>query len=127
MKRLVLMQGPPGSGKSTTARELYPDAYMVSADDYFSDNGTYRFDPALLSAAHAECRDRVKAAMRSGLPLIVLDNTNIRSAHVAPYRVYAREYGYEVIAHRCEGRYPNIHGVPEETVERMRREMEVIA
>ena len=124
---LVLMQGPPGSGKSTDARASYPGACIVSADDYFSKNGRYEFNPVLLGAAHDECKGRARAAMERGEPLIVVDNTNIRRAHVAVYHGLAAQFGYAVIAHRCDGRFPNTHGVPEEKVERMRRQMEVIA
>ena len=130
-KTLVLMQGPPGSGKSTEAKKIAaasPGAVVVSADDYFIRyDGSYRFDPSSLADAHAACRRAAERAMGEGAPMVIVDNTNIKRDHAASYLALAAFFQYAVEVKRCEGRYPNIHGVPQKKVAKMRKEMEVLS
>jgi predicted kinase len=125
-KLLILMQGPPGSGKTTTAEELRKTfgGVRISADDYFMDNGQYMFDRAQLPDAHAHCRALAEQWMLVEVPLLILDNTNLHRGQVAWYKDRALLYGYTVAVIRCHGRYPNVHKVPSEVVEKMRNKME---
>lgn len=126
MKLFVIMQGVPGSGKSTIAKHLARNVGEIcSTDSFFRDQfGKYRFDKSKLKENHERCFKEVEHFMENETPLIVLDNTNIKQSHVGPYLELARRYGYTPVVIRANGRYPNIHGVPESTVERMRAEME---
>lgn len=123
-----LMQGAPGSGKSTAARKLLAEqgAQIVSTDFWFQTAGGYKFDPSYLGEYHgrtqALCRSFLSVGMR-----VVVDNTNIRRLHAQPYLDMAKEFGYTVIVVRCDGKYQNEHGVPESTVEKMREMMEDIS
>lgn len=98
-RRLVVMRGVPGSGKSTAARKLverflaehpHASAEVFSADDYFTRaDGTYVYEPAKIGLAHADCFRRVLAALARGVDLIVVDNTNTTAVEVAPYMLAA--------------------------------------
>lgn len=122
MKRVIIMRGLPGSGKSTEAKKF--DGVVVSADDYFMINGVYRFNPAKIGDAHISCMRRFLNLIDAGLSPIVVDNTNISIFEVNPYRLVAQAMGYEVeVVHvvcdamTCAKR--NTHGVPLSTIQRM--------
>ena len=59
---LILIQGLPGSGKSTFGKRLAKEigAYMFEADDYFMKNGKYVFDQSKLHEAHKKCLQNTK-------------------------------------------------------------------
>ena len=57
MRRVIIMRGLPGSGKSTEAKSyiLTHGAVVVSADDFFMVAGKYRYNPAKIGDAHVAC------------------------------------------------------------------------
>lgn len=91
---IYLMRGLPGSGKSTMASGL--GGLVFSTDDFFMVDGQYRFDPEKIAEYHQKNIDRTEVAMKTGEPLIVIDNTNILAAHMRPYVLLADQYGYRV-------------------------------
>lgn len=133
-KTLIIMQGAPGSGKSSVAEALQfhserytGDACIIcSADYYFIDGktGKYNFDASKLPEAHEACRKDAFELLREGVGVVIIDNTNIYKKHAAPYISMARHYGYKVQIIRCVGEWKNVHGVPEEKVKQMRAQME---
>lgn len=120
-----MIRGLPGSGKSTLARELIragvADCYY-EADHYFYDaQGEYKWDVDLLMDAHDWCRAQVERALEQDLRVIV-SNTSLRLRDIRSYVEIADELGclpLRIITAREE--YGSIHGVPEETIEKMRR------
>ena len=137
--KVVILRGPPGAGKSHYARNKYHGAFVVSADDVFmvlnSETGReeYRFDPAKLGMAHAECFHKFLVAMDKGEPLIVIDNTNIhhweyanylKAAKMLSYIVDIVEFGPETLneVRACIRR--NVHRVPAEIILRMCHDFE---
>lgn len=121
MKKLVVLRGLPGSGKSTYQRSHFPDAVVASADQYFMVDGEYRFKPALLGEAHGACCRTVIGALQAGAELIVVDNTALSSVEIAPYILLAQAHGYsaEIITLRCDpatAAARNVHGVPAEII-----------
>jgi len=128
MKAIVL-RGIPGSGKSTFHKNRYPDAdWVSSADSYFMRSGTYRFDPTKLSEAHGECFRDFIYALERGDELVIVDNTSIDPLEIAPYMLAAQAYKYEaeVISLFIDPKIAgarNVHGVPQETVERVAKKM----
>ena len=105
MKTLYILRGIPGSGKSTYAKrfiELYTNlfhatAIKCSADDFFIDkHGVYKFDATKLYAAHRQCQHKAATAMRQGIDLVIIDNTNTTDKEMRPYIDIAKENGYAV-------------------------------
>lgn len=125
ISRLTLIRGAPGSGKSTLAKAMVASGMAdlhVEADMFFvGPDGEYRYDKDRIGDAHSWCLRQVADALMRG-ERVVVSNTFTRAWEIAPYLAFGRP---QII--RCEGRYQNVHGVPDETVERMRGRMEEIA
>jgi len=109
MKNLILMQGVPGSGKSTVAHELRRAhsegvVEIISTDDYWY-SGTqhvYNFNPALLGEAHKWNQQRCLKLMEAGATTIIIDNTNITKNRVIPYVGLAMVFDYSVTVVRVD-------------------------
>lgn len=128
MKWLVVMQGAPGSGKSTIAAEIAQklDAIVCSTDSEMYENDVYVFRVEKLGPAHEATFQRAKSAMEGGHN-VILDNTNIRVWEPKRYIQEAVRLGYAVCFQRCVGRWDSVHGVPVEKIEQMRRDMEQLS
>lgn len=98
---LILMRGLPASGKSHRARELAGDNEEVicSADHFFGhtrDEYVANWKVEKLHIAHRVCQRKVQGMMQRQLPLVIVDNTNIRIAEMMPYFDMAVQYRYRV-------------------------------
>ena len=121
MGNLYIIRGLPGSGKTTLARTLserYECAYY-EADQYFEQDGEYRFDPKMLYMAHHECFTKTMADLQEGNDVIV-SNTFTTLKEMRDYIDCAMAEGHMVHVIHCEGDYGSIHNVPIASVERMR-------
>jgi len=127
MKKVTILRGVPGCGKSTWARKNRTHVPVCSADDYFHGDGEnpheYRFNPAQLGEAHAACLKRFVSLTNTGTDLVV-DNTNTTAVEMAPYVALAQACGYEVeIIHlHCSvetAAARNVHGVPQKSCRSM--------
>lgn len=130
MSMLYLVRGIPGSGKSTFALKLANSigAYTYEADHYHIDaDGDYNWKPENVPAAHAWCQRAVRHIMTSNRKDIVVSNTFTTEKELKPYLALAAEHGYDVTTLIVEGRHgnPSIHGVPEETMTKMRNRFSV--
>jgi predicted kinase len=90
---VIIMRGMTGAGKSTLVEKLFKTALVCSADDLFR-NGAW--DPKRLDEAHDQCYSRFLAGLEAKNPLIVVDNTNIKSDDYEPYVLDANDHGYSV-------------------------------
>lgn len=151
MKKLILVRGLPGSGKTTFAKFLLMnlendvDVSMFAADDYFYDpkDGKYVFDASQLYNAHLSCQQNVEIAMMRGDDAyqdflsgdrqhepsctVIVHNTFTAKKELKVYLDLADKYGFEVTSLIVENRHGNIsvHNVPEETMERMKARFDV--
>jgi predicted kinase len=135
-KVLYIVRGIPGSGKSTFAKMLVGEDFLVcEADKYFIDKetGEYNFDSTKIKEAHKFCQDTVESYMKDSLVNdqfyreIAVSNTFTQEWEMQPYFELAKKYGYKVFSIIVENRHEgtNVHGVPEEKIEQMKNRFEL--
>jgi predicted kinase len=128
MKELFLLRGLPGSGKSTLAKSIAgTKGYIKEADMYFVDsNGSYNFKPHLIRDAHTWCQEEVDFLMKYEHKVVV-SNTFTQEWEMEAYYKLAEKYGYRVYSLIVENRHGGVneHGVPQETLTKMRDRFEV--
>ena len=134
MKKLYIVRGLPGSGKSTFAEALVGSDFLVcEADKYFIVDGEYKFDGTKLKQAHEWCRNRVETYMKDSLVNdqfyreIAVSNTFTQEWEMESYYKLAEQYGYMVFSIIVENRHGGInqHGVPADKLEQMKNRFEV--
>lgn len=136
-KVLVMMRGVPGCGKSYLAKRILEctigfdnnyHLHVLSADDYFSQNGVYQYDSSKISEAHDWSHNRAFQAMSRGFSPVIIDNTNTQMWEMKPYAMMATDYGYiieilEPDTHWCSNEKElakrNSHGVPKSKIKDM--------
>ena len=104
-RTLVILRGMPGSGKSTLAwtvesacRSAGITCQVCSADDHFTDQlGVYRWNRDELSDAHRYCETAFERAIRTAVPVVVIDNTNLDVDDYARYTRMARQLYYNIV------------------------------
>jgi predicted kinase len=135
MRKLIIMRGLPGSGKSFLAKQEYVknsklglSCVICSTDAFWLINESYTFKPEYLGIAHQWNQGQVAYAMFQNTEVIIVDNTNTTFKEMAPYLELAASFGYRVElmepvtpwAHdpvECARR--NTHGVPEAKIREM--------
>lgn len=122
---LFLFRGLPGSGK-TTAAEMLVD-HTVSADEFFDMFYGGEFLPYMLKEAHSWCQRSTEGWMQAGIKRIGVHNTFTRVREMRAYYELAEKYHYRVVAMIVENRHngSSVHGVPEETLDRMENRFNV--
>ncbi|XP_029139846.1 uncharacterized protein LOC107286820 [Protobothrops mucrosquamatus] len=131
-KRLLILRGLPGSGKTTLSHILLGQSCngtVFSTDDYFHQiNGCWTYNVSQLGAAHEWNQNRAKEAMDLGRSPIIIDNTNIQAWEMKPYVKAALEKGYHVEFHEPDTWWKfnpeelekrNKHGVSREKIVQM--------
>lgn len=56
---LVIVRGAPGSGKSTFAKNQFPNHKVFATDDFFMVDGVYKYDKTKIGENHQKCFDAV--------------------------------------------------------------------
>lgn len=135
---MIIMQGTPGSGKTTVAMMLakkHPSAVVVSADDFFVESGVYSFDPSKLAVAHESCKQKARDALLSKKAVIV-DNCNATKLHVQDYLTLANMYSVTpcIVHMKCSTAEAavsissrSVHNVPPHAVRRCYFQIERLA
>ena len=129
MNRVILLQGLPGSGKSTFINNWASyNPTVCSADSYFTHYGI-KWSPKELPKAHAHSQTVFAQALHRGDSLVFVDNTNTEHWETSPYKAVAMLAGYKyIIADLYDAGLTdeelaerNIHNVPVEAIARMRK------
>ena len=130
MKKLFLVRGISGSGKTTFAKEL--GGVHFETDNYFMVDSEYKFDGTKLKEAHQWCQNEVNYAMILNHTAkindkIVVSNTFTQEWEMKPYFEMAKEWGYTVFSIIVENRHGGVneHGVPEDKLKMMKNRFEV--
>ena len=141
IKKLILVRGLPGSGKTTFAKFLmeYIDIFNLNTDEFgvfeiatddcwdqpYTING--KFNSAGLGPAHLKCQETVENKMVFSTPVIIVHNTFTTESELEPYITLAKKYNYEVTTLIIENRHKNtsIHDVPKETIQKMKNRFSI--
>lgn len=98
MKKLIILQGPPASGKSTWVKEYTESTkkkvVVVSRDAIRLASGSYNHDHE--GDVTKEEQKQTKDAMRERVDIIINDATNLNPTHLPRWEKMAKEYGYEI-------------------------------
>ncbi len=124
IKKLVLVRGLPGSGKSTFADMLSELAgfQSFSLDTFFMDEkGNYAFDFKRNHLAYKDCQNKVEIAMKAEAPRILVDQTFALLWEIQPYLELGKKYSYQIFVCTMENRHEgeNIHGITDEQLVKM--------
>lgn len=128
-RKVTILIGIPGSGKSTWAAKQ-DGATVVSADTYhIGPDGVYRYEPDKAGEAHLWCYRCFVYALKRGDEHVIVDNTNTQNWERSPYVKHAQLLGYTVEFKRFQCNVElavsrNVHSVPREIVEKMAARLE---
>jgi predicted kinase len=128
-KIMYIMRGLPGSGKSTKAKNLAGDnGIVLSTDDFFTIDGKYKYDPAMIGEAHFWNEMRAQEAIRNNISPIVIDNTSVEAWESKKYVQMGTKTGYDIRIEEADTDWAfnpeelskrNTHEVPQGNIERM--------
>lgn len=126
---LVIVRGAPGSGKSTFAKNQFPEPeYKVfSTDDFFMVGDVYKYDKTKVRENHDKCFNAVAQWLASGKNAVVA-NTFTEQWEMQRYFNLCRQNGYKLRVYHMnnpisfddtETGFHNRHEVPDDIVRGM--------
>lgn len=121
-KKLVLVRGMPGSGKSTIAAAMDSslECNHLEADMYFMVGGIYKFDADKLHHAHMWCQTETDRYLKKD-QVVVVSNTFTTIKELRPYFDIALDNGILPAVYLAQNQFKNVHDVPQESLDRMKR------
>ena len=130
MKKLILLRGVPGAGKTTVATLFYDsecdDTHLIAADDYMVDiDGNYEYDFNKLKECHKLCQHQVRNSLEL-FDRVIVHNTFCADWEMDAYYKIAEEVGdcrvYSMIVENRHGS-KSIHDVPDDKIEMMKTKL----
>ena len=119
MTSLVIIRGLPGSGKTTYAKQCFPNHIHLEADMFFVDaNGNYNFNVNLIKNAHEWCINSSRIFMNHQKDIII-SNTFTTLGEMRTYLDHAKLTGHQVSVIRMNTQYGSIHNVPADVINRL--------
>lgn len=129
MRKLILVRGIPGSGKTTLAQKIAKEnnAVLISADDFFNKDGEYKWDYKFISGAHKWCFGQVAFELFNNRSVIV-HNTFTQKWEMEQYIDFAHSIGveWEILEPNTKWKFDveecakrNTHGVSESAIQKM--------
>ena len=136
-KTVIINRAVPGSGKTSISRcvinALRSSGLSVacqSTDDFFMIDGRYCFDKNKLFEYHTLNLNNFISDLKSGVDIVICDNTNILPWEAKPYTDSARKYNYQIVfmnftprelykhvaAQQITPEKPDAHCVPEDVL-----------
>ena len=131
-KEVYIVRGCPGSGKSSLAKKIAnlhslenKVAKIFETDNYFMENGEYKFNPSKLKENHAKCfNDFLDALNDRRVDVVIVANTFTHKWEYVNYADAAKDSGFEVTTLIANGNYQNVHNVPDDVVQKMKNRFE---
>lgn len=96
-----------------------------STDQYLYENGVYKWTQAKMGPSHSKNYEAFRESIDTGIPLVMVDNTNTTSREYTKYKNYAEKNGYwvsfVVMPHPTvdEAVKRNAHNVPGDIIKKM--------
>ena len=118
-KYLFIIRGLPGSGKTTLARELAPDANAANDDYFTAPDGTYNYDLDKFPEARRACIQKILNFLQSGVSKIAVHNVFSVPKSFRIYEDMARQHGYTPVIVKCTGKFGDVHAVPKDVLQDM--------
>jgi len=128
MNNCIILRSSSGAGKTTFANyvkglNFNADIRVCTADDYFYQDGEYKFNPAKLGEAHSVCQKAFLAALNDKVDVVVANTSTTRKERDY-YVKLAKENGYRVFSLVVENLgTKNVHAVPNEVLERQKNNL----
>jgi predicted kinase len=119
MKKLYIIRGLPGSGKTTLAHTLSGSRHK-EADMYFCLTGAYKYNADKIRYAHDWCYDEIEKLLNQSDDDCSVSNTFSEKWEYERYVILANKYKFEPFIIECQNDFGSIHGVPVETIKKMR-------
>lgn len=93
MRKVIILSGVPGTGKTSFASKNYPGAVVCSSSSFLKAPGA---STAALEEAHAKCLRMFVRLLIENVELVVVDNTNSTTLEIAPYAQFALAESYQL-------------------------------
>ena len=126
-KKVIIIRGASGSGKSTFAKSLKNELVdsrkceIFEADQYFYDSdGNYNFTFNRIHAAHIQCLTRFKKFLVNNDNCVgIVSNTSIKTREFKKYVRFALKNNYELVIIKMLSLFDNEHNVQKWKVDKM--------